>query len=205
MNEMRRKAERAITRLSSGLLCACLALLCGAAEARAQRGVRALDAAREGGFVQAERVALLVENEDGSRSVVARMVSTFFGKGVAPGDRLGNDVLINLRAFEGVKGEAVDVRISSIARPDSVLVLTDEFQIVEFKGVWGIGGTFYPTGIQTHGPFADVSACGRATALVETIRHFDDPLLGFDDPLLGYGTERGCVGFAHVRGIDPAA
>ena len=46
------------------LLSLCCALLCAAGPAHAVARFRALNAAREGGFMQAERVTLLVENEE---------------------------------------------------------------------------------------------------------------------------------------------
>jgi hypothetical protein len=179
-------------------------------------------------------IAKLFKNSDGTWTLTANYVGT--GQGlVSAGERCSNDVVLNnlIALINKVHGQQllptttqfVDMLIPSRLRvdpipgdgiaPQSVLLLTSDFRIVEIKGIWGTGGVAFtgiwgtggvatprPEHIQIHGPLWNDPAHGVATRLTEGSREFDVPLAGFDEPLIAVGTSTGRVGLA---GFDEPA
>ena len=134
-------------------------------------------------------------DDEGNETLLARYGYDTPAFGFDIGDRVGSDVAIDGTGIWGSSGTLVDVEISSIVKPESVLVLLDTLEIVELRGIWGSSGTLFPSEVIVHGPVWDVDACGEATAMVETVREVSEPTGVEPDPLLAVGTEGGCVGF----------
>ncbi len=109
-----------------------------AASATAATRVTKMDAMKDPFYGVVTRLALLQVDDGGSQTLVLRHVYNSGFKVVA-GSRAGGEAVIDLRKVSSVAGKFVDVMLSSIARPGSVLLLHENGSIVELRGIWGNG------------------------------------------------------------------
>ncbi|HEX7709000.1 MAG TPA: hypothetical protein VF701_21265 [Thermoanaerobaculia bacterium] len=97
-----------------------------------------MDAMKDPFYGVISRLALLQVDDGGAQTLVLRHVYNS-GFKVVPGARAGGEAIIDLRKVSGQEGSFVDVMVSSIALPGSVLLLHENGSIVELRGVWGNG------------------------------------------------------------------
>jgi hypothetical protein len=171
-----------------------------AAPAEGGTRIQRMDAMKDPFYGAVSRLALLQVDDGGAQTLVLTHVYNS-GFKVPAGTRAGGEALIDLRKLSKGGGAFVDVMLSSLALPGSVLLLHENGSIVELRGVWGNGnigvwgngnigvwgngniGLTGPENIRSHGPFFSTAACGKATSFGEGVRHFLDPLESFLDPL----------------------